>query len=132
MSRKSSSLSLIAMALVATTAFAQKTPAPAATPPQLTAEQATALSSRAKARQRQMLHPEATHVRGATGGVSVGVRCLQGFVEQQHVVPSVADVEIIATKRTECDGSRCRGLEVKARRPDGPFDLDVQVTCSAG
>src|SRR5262245_39316605 len=107
--------------LLATAAVAQQTPPVPTKTPEMTAEQIAAVKARAKEHRRRTLHPEVEHVRGVTGGVSVGVRCGEGYVLQQHVVPSVQDVEIVATKRTECDGSRCRGLQVLARRSDGPF-----------
>jgi hypothetical protein len=116
--------------ILSAAAVAQTSTPGAASTPTLTEEQIAAFKAEAKERQRQTLHPEVAHVRGVTGGVSVGVHCADGFITQQRVVPNASDVEIVATKRTDCDGSRCRGLEVLARRSEGPFDLDVEVTCS--
>jgi hypothetical protein len=115
--------------LAATAAIAQAPAAPAPSPPELTAEQRAFLQARTREIRRQA-GSESARIRSATQGVSVGLRCAEGYIERQRIVPNVADVEIVAASRTECDGSRCRALQVTARRPEGPFDLDVDLTCS--
>jgi hypothetical protein len=119
------------LTLMATAALAQSPPAPAPGTPELTAEQRAFFQARTREIRRQA-GSESARVRGATQGVSVGVRCAEGYIERQRVTPNVADVEIVAALRTECEGSRCRALQVTARRPEGPFDLDVDLTCSGG
>jgi hypothetical protein len=119
----------VGMTLTATAALAQSPAAPAPGTPELTAEQRAFLQARTREIRRQA-GSESARVRGATQGVSVGLRCAEGYIERQRIAPSVADVEIVTASRTECDGSRCRALQVTARRPEGPFDLDVDITCS--
>lgn len=115
--------------LMATAVVAQSPTAPAPSTPELTAEQRAFLQARTREIRRQA-GPESARVRGATPSVSVGVRCAEGYIDRQRIAPNVADVEIVAASRTECEGSRCRALQVTARRPEGPFDLDVDITCS--
>jgi len=125
------SLLWFGLTLVATAALAQTRAAPGSGAPELTAEQRAYFDARAREKRRQA-GSESARVRGVTRGVSVGVRCAEGYIERQRISPSVSDVEIVATSRTECEGTRCRALQVTARRPEGPFDLDVDLTCSGG
>lgn len=115
--------------LIAATAIAQTPAVPESDRPQLTASETASLQARVKERRRQA-GAESARIRGVTHGVSVGVRCAEGYIERQRITPSVADVEIVATLRTDCDGARCRALQVNARRAEGPFDLDVDIACS--
>ena len=120
-----------AMTLVASASLAQAPAVPEPGALVLTAEEKALMDARSRAIRRQA-NAESERIRGATGGVSVGVRCAEGYVERQRIVPSVSDVEIVATTRTDCEGSKCRGLQVTARRLEGPFDLEVDITCSGG
>lgn len=118
-----------AMTLVATAAVAQRPAVPAPGTFELTAEQRAYFEAKGREVRRQA-GSESARVRAATPSVSVGLRCAEGYIERQRIAPNVADVEIVAASRTECVGSRCRALQVTARRPAGSFDLDVDITCS--
>lgn len=117
------------MALMASAAVAQRPAVPAPGTFELTAEQRAYFDAKGREIRRQV-GSESARVRGATPSVSVGVRCAEGYIEGQRIAPNASDVEIVAISRSDCDGSRCRALQVTARRPEGPVDLDVDITCS--